>query len=581
MWVPFLALAVAVLLVTSAVAVLVVGHHVPRRYDGVKATLPSPHLMAPRRAISNNAVVRGAMTFHGGPVQNAPRVFVVFWGWTADPAGEAPYLTNFLSSLGGTAWLGAVTEYGGGDPPGLYGGAWSDATPIPAQPSDMQIQDEAVAAANHFGLGTSVNINMLVATPSGHSTSGFNKSYCAYHGPLAARPDVAYTNFPYLPDAGVRCGQGSVNGTAGRLDGVSIIAGHEVAEVITDPLLNAWFDTSAFEIADKCAWTNLGEITTDKGRFAVQPLWSNAAGGCIRATRPPLPPPPPPPMWTSWLSEIGVPPPGIASGSSPTVASWAPNRLDLFVEGADQAIWHAWWDGQRWNGWENRGPKIASSPAAVSWAPDHIDLFAVGPFGQIRHQQWNGRTWTPWLNEIGAPPPGIAPRSAPTVASWAANRLDLFVQGADHAIWHAWWDGQRWKGWENRGPTIASSPAAASWAPNHVDLFGVGSDGHIWHQQWNGRTWTPWLSEIGAPPPGIASASSPTVASWAANRLDLFVQGADRAVWHAWWDGQRWNGWENRGPTIVTTPAAVSWAANRIDLFGVGSDGHIWHQFFG
>ena len=65
---------------------------------------------------------------------------------------------------------------------------------------------------------------------------------------------------------------------------MSIVEGHELAEAITDPHLNAWYDSAnpGNEIADKCAWIQLGTIATSQGTFAVQPLWSNADNGCVR-----------------------------------------------------------------------------------------------------------------------------------------------------------------------------------------------------------------------------------------------------------------------------------------------------------
>ena len=228
-------------------------------------------------------MITGALLNHGGPVQAAPRVYVDFC-WTSDPSGEHPYLDRFLSSVGGTPWLATVNQYGGGSSTNILAGTWSDSSPIPASPSDAQIQQEATAAANHFGTGTSVNVEIVVATPTGHSTPGFGTTYCAYHGAVAADPNVTYTNLPYMTDAGAACGENSVNGSNGKLDGVSIVEGHELAEAITDPLLNACYDANGNEIGDKCAWTNLANITTTSGTFAVQPLWSNAANGCVLAT---------------------------------------------------------------------------------------------------------------------------------------------------------------------------------------------------------------------------------------------------------------------------------------------------------
>jgi hypothetical protein len=73
--------------------------------------------------------------------------------------------------------------------------------------------------------------------------------------------------------------------------------------------------------------------------------------------------------------------------------------------------------------------------------------------------------------------------------------------------------------------------------------------------------------------------SGPAAASWAEDRLDVFVKGTDNAVWHLWWDGA-WNGWESLGGTINHTPAAVSWGRDRIDVFGCGTDNHTWHRWY-
>jgi hypothetical protein len=217
-------------------------------------------------------------------VQGAPRVYLDFWGWTTDPSGERAYLQNFLAALGGTPWLDTVNQYGGAGAVAPLAGTWSDPAAVPSVPTDAQIQSEASAAVAHFGLSTSdVNVQIVVATPTGHSTAGFGANYCAYHGVIGSTLNT-YTDLPYIPDAGTACGSGSVNGSNGALDGVSIVEGHEVAEAITDPLLNAWYDSSGEEIADKCAWTGLGNLDLNGTNYPMQPLWSNATGSCVMGT---------------------------------------------------------------------------------------------------------------------------------------------------------------------------------------------------------------------------------------------------------------------------------------------------------
>lgn len=250
--------------------------------QSANAATPQPHnTISPRPSHAAPMASGGPLYYHGGAVQNAPRVYVIFWGWTSDPYGEQGYLMNFLSKVGCTSWLNTVSQYGGGYC-SSYQGAWSDSAAVPTTPSDAQIQSEALKLANYLGLNHGdANVQIVVATPTGHSTSGFGSSYCAYHG-VVGGTSLSYTDLPYMPDAGYSCGWGSVTGSA--LDGVSIVEGHELAEAITDPQLNAWYDANGSEIADICAWTGMGNVYLNGSYFAMQPLWSNRANACVMAS---------------------------------------------------------------------------------------------------------------------------------------------------------------------------------------------------------------------------------------------------------------------------------------------------------
>ena len=271
----------------------------------------------------NGGAKTNNLKYGGGQVQTATKVFVVFWGsqWstTGDPAGMASYLTNFLGGLYGTQdnWSTSTTQYCQGAPSGAtscptgaqfvghpttspVADTWTDtATAAPSGASQSQLATEARRAATHFSptapLGP--NAQIVVVTPSGADPQGFGTSYCAWHSYTSAAGvgTIAYTNLPYMPDAGAACGQSFVNaGAAGALDGVSIVAGHEYAETLTDPFINAWKDQQGQENADKCAWispTQSGgarDLALTSGSYAVQGLWSNAlnsgTGGCVNAS---------------------------------------------------------------------------------------------------------------------------------------------------------------------------------------------------------------------------------------------------------------------------------------------------------
>jgi serine protease len=116
------------------------------------------------------------------------------------------------------------------------------------------------------------------------------------HNAEGSRPrstvgNVAYTNLPYITDAGASCGA-NFNGL-GPKAGITIVGGHEAGETITDRFPNTgWLDSGGAENGDKCAWITSGNqgaalnVTMSNGlSFPVQSLWSNAfngdVGGCV------------------------------------------------------------------------------------------------------------------------------------------------------------------------------------------------------------------------------------------------------------------------------------------------------------
>jgi serine protease len=256
------------------------------------------------------------LSYHGGTVETMPTIYLVFWGsqWTKnDPSGEAAILEKFYTGVGGSSWLNSVTQYcqgvasgtyfcksGGtpaGDPSGIFATAsdvWYDsAASAPSRPSQSQLAAEAVKAAAHFGnttAGSNNSVQYVIATASGNNASGFGTQYCAWHSSTSSTSgNIAYTNLPYITDAGGSCGA-NFNGL-GPNAGITIVGGHEMAETITDQFPNTgWLDSGGEEIGDKCAWITSGQgasanITLGTGTFAVQSLWSNAfnsdAGGCV------------------------------------------------------------------------------------------------------------------------------------------------------------------------------------------------------------------------------------------------------------------------------------------------------------
>jgi serine protease len=301
-------------------------------------------------AASNSAVPRviGPKTLiYGGGVDGIgvtsylPKVYLVVFGsqwgnagtdsngnmtFSGDPKGVAPRLQQLFKGLGtaGELWSGTMTQYCDGPlvahgatscPPeaphvryprkGVLAGVWYDNSgPSPAAANGNQLANEAIRAAAHFGNTTAFSnrySQYVILSPTGTDPDDYMlDGFCAWHdyngdtsltgGPAASSyGDIAFTNLPYITDVG-DCGANFVNGgTAGALDGVTIVAGHEYAETVTDQNpLGGWsnYTTGTGENADECAWIPPGQaggaanVTMGNGAYAMQSTWSNDTNAC-------------------------------------------------------------------------------------------------------------------------------------------------------------------------------------------------------------------------------------------------------------------------------------------------------------
>jgi hypothetical protein len=258
-------------------------------------------------------------------------------------------------------------------------------------------------------------------------------------------------------------------------------------------------------------------------------------------TPPPTSPPPaPPPSQVPVWSQVG----GTAT-SGPAASSAASSRLDVFVRGTDQALWHRFWNGSAWSAWESLGGILTSDPSAVSSGSGAIDVFVRGTDNAIWHRSWNGVSWT-WWNSVG----GIA-TTRPAIASPSAAHLDLVVRGTDNGLWHRSWNGTVWSAWDSVGGVATSDPSATSSRAGVFDIIVRGTDNGLWHRSWNGAAWGAWDS-VG----GIAT-SSAAISSCTAGHLDAFVTGTNGGLWQRGNTGGGWGNWTSVGGQFSTGPAAV------------------------
>jgi hypothetical protein len=237
------------------------------------------------------------ISYHGGPVLNGSttNVYYIWYGnWTGNSA--LSILPDLANGIGGSPYFNINTTYYDGSNNHVknsvtLSGSRNDNYSQGTSLSDAQIQT-VVANAITGGLPKDPNAVYFVLTSSDvTATSGFCTQYCGWHTHATiGGTDIKYS-FVGNPD---RCPSAcaaqtsSPNGNAGA-DGMASIIAHELEEAVTDPDLNAWYDTRGSENADKCAWTFGTESTASNGskynvafgttKFLIQQNWVNASGG--------------------------------------------------------------------------------------------------------------------------------------------------------------------------------------------------------------------------------------------------------------------------------------------------------------
>ena len=146
--------------------------------------------------------------------------------------------------------------------------------------------------------------------------------------------------------------------------------------------------------------------------------------------------------WNSW----GKPPIPGGGGAidNPACCSWGGNRLDLFVCGSDNQLWHKWIDDKGiTHDWESRGGGLSSGPTAT--------------------------------------------------ALMAKGRIDVFVRAPDRSIWvntltEGHTDHGKWSGWKSYGGRSLSGPSACS-RVGSLQVFVFGEDGKIWSRSDASEVW--------------------------------------------------------------------------------------------
>ena len=241
--------------------------------------------------------------------------------WT-DKHGKLANINEPVAAMDGTVqYKDSAGEFANYD--SIFGGALidTDAYPVngcsaaPICLTDEQLRAEITKYVEAHKLPMDLQHEYFLLTPPGvescleavgHSCSDGTKhaAYCSYHSYISvAKTVIVYANDPYVDGTNCDYGEEHPNGNASDATIGGGLA-HEHSESVTDPELNAWYDSKRQEVGDKCRTfkeaTEFGEPlgkapdgsnynqVLDGDLYWYQQEWSNETGACEqRLAQPP------------------------------------------------------------------------------------------------------------------------------------------------------------------------------------------------------------------------------------------------------------------------------------------------------
>lgn len=271
-------------------------------FSASAATMGKGHFMQTKGATHASSVTPFAttnLTYHGGSVMTSTtNVFAIFW----EPSGSTVSSTynsliqRFFRDVHGTTYYTILQQYtnSSGTAPvtATLAGTFVDTRSYPSNPMfDSDVQAEVTHAQSLNGWTSSIH-NIFFVFTAKNENECFDTSqsectfttFCGYHDFFGS--NTLYAFIPYTGTNLSACGVPRTPNNDINADSSISVVSHELAEAVTDPLLNAWFDANGEEIGDKCAFqfssTNSanGDTFMNGDPYEIQLEWNNRKSTC-------------------------------------------------------------------------------------------------------------------------------------------------------------------------------------------------------------------------------------------------------------------------------------------------------------
>jgi len=178
---------------------------------------------------------------------------------------------------------------------------------------------------------------------------------------------------------------------------------------------------------------------------------------------------------------------------------------------------------------------------------------------------------------------GVTIVGDPAVARNADGRLEVFVVGTDHSLYHNFQTlagSNSWSGFTRLGGNVITDPVVGEDADGRIEVFVVGTDHAVWRNAEtvvsNSNSYSGFNSL------GGSILGEPAVARNTDGTLELFVVGANKQLLHNFQsaaNSNNWVGFSSLGGAVILDPVVAQNQDGRLEVFVIGTDNGIWHKF--
>jgi hypothetical protein len=273
------------------------------------------------------------------------------------------------------------------------------------------------------------------------------------------------------------------------------------------------------------------------------------------------------------LSLFGVVAVATACSSAPDEGATSASDIVSGVHADATPAWRHSWDEPM------AGAQVSDVAASFDGADAHFALMIRQ--GEVLHRYSHGGSWHDDLLGGGGPFTGLAAAKRPGIADYYVTARmpngHTAVRYASAGTWNA--------AWIDIGGVTNFKPAVA--APNTAHVFVIGTDGTLYEHtgsfgdesSWSLYSW----KAMPAVPSGVGIAAAPSaVVRSGTSHVDVAVVDTAGALWHFNYVGSQGGTWE-RVPVLDTFHGDVtlaSSAANTLDVVALGRDHTLKHYTY-